>query len=63
MTGVDLTSVPVLDPTPHARLGEHQAQRITCLWAALTLVQGRSVPIQVVERLARWLYDGKEGAA
>jgi hypothetical protein len=50
----------ILDPHPGSYLTEAQAQRIECLRAVLDIVAGRSVPIQVAERLACWCYDGRE---
>lgn len=43
-------------------LTKTQQQRAECLAIALELVRGRSVPIQVVERLAVWLYSSREAA-
>ena len=45
-------------PLPTAPLSVGQRQRAECLRLALVLVAGRSVHIQIVERLAHWLYDG-----
>jgi hypothetical protein len=50
----------ILAPHPGAYLTEAQAQRIECLRSVLDLVAGRSVPIQVVERLTLWCFDGRE---
>lgn len=54
-------SVRVLAMPAGAALERGQAQRVTCLALVLSLVQGRSVPIQVVERIAAWCYDGQTG--
>lgn len=59
-------SAPVGTPTilpmpPGASLTPRQAERATCLALALSLTAGRSVPIQVVERIAVWLYSGERG--
>lgn len=53
----DATAQALVVASSHTRLTEGQAQRLTCLAVVLDLVAGRRVPIQVVERLARWAYD------
>lgn len=52
------TRGPFLDPPHGASLSERQSQRAQALHDALALTHGRSVPIQIVWALARWLYDG-----
>jgi hypothetical protein len=58
MTTDNGTPVPVLGMPPQVYLTPDQARRITCLGLVLDLVAGRSVPIQVVERIAAWAYNG-----
>lgn len=50
----------LIDPHPGSYLTEPQAQRIECFRACLYLVSGRSVSIDVVERITHWLYCGAE---
>lgn len=51
----------MLRAAPGAFLSVEESRRATSLAIALDLVRGRSVPIQVVERLARWIYNGETG--
>lgn len=54
------SSEMIVQPRPGAALTEGQSQRLECLRAVIVMVSGRSVPIQQVERLAMWCFDGKE---
>jgi len=44
---------------PGAYMSVEECRRATALAIALELCRGRSVPIQIVERLARWIYNGE----
>lgn len=49
----------MLKAAPGAFMSTEESRRATALAVVLELVKGRSVPIQVVERLARWVYNGE----
>jgi hypothetical protein len=55
----DGTTTPLLQVPPGVFLSPGQAQRVTLFALTLQLTAGRSVPIQVVERITAWLYDGR----
>lgn len=57
MSGQDFPEM--LKAAPGAFMSSAQSQRATALATVLELVKGRSVPIHVVERLARWVYNGE----
>lgn len=44
---------------PTQALSTEQQRRAAALGLALELCKGRSVPIQVVERIAKWIYSGE----
>jgi hypothetical protein len=51
--------IPVLTVPPGTYLSREQAQRLSCFARVLEMVAGRSVPIQVVQRIAVWIYSGE----
>lgn len=58
---MSITTERYLEPTPGAYLTTGQGQRVECLRVALVATSGRSVPIQTVWAIARWLYDNRDG--
>lgn len=48
----------LLKAQPGTFMTAAQCQRATSIAIVLALVKGRSVPIQIVERLAVWVYSG-----
>lgn len=58
MSAPDTVPIVTLHAAAGIRLTPDQTRRAMCLDIALDLVAGRSVPIQVVERIARWICDG-----
>lgn len=51
-----------LDPAPGTFMTAGQGQRAECLRVAIDATSGRSVPIQTVWAIARWLYDNRGDA-
>jgi len=50
----------LIDPTPGAYLTVPQSQRAAAFQMVLQLVAGRSVGIDVIWAIARWIYNNEE---